>query len=168
MTVQRAVAQLSAAVEELWTAVGELVLIVCEDQPEREGLAVADQLVESVSEIQGVVADARTRLAAQGTTPEVTALPEIAAALHEASVRYWRDVRGHEPVAQLRAAARTRGGGWPAWRRSVEQSAARCVDPFDSVAVAVDAGWQEICQLAAAIPGPRQTPSAPDPYRRLP
>lgn len=158
MTVQGAVGRLAAAVEELWAAVCELMLTVAEDQPRGEGLAVSDQLVETVSELQGDVAAARTGLAgAQAVV--VAGLPQVAVHLHRVSSRYWRDVRGHEPVAQLRAATRQRGGEWTAWRRSVEQSAARLADPLESVADALDAGWQELCQLAGPAPGPWHTPS---------
>jgi hypothetical protein len=168
MTVERAVAQLSGAVEDLWAAVGELALIVMEDQPSGDGLAVADQLVETVSELQGSVAATRTLLAACTPGTAIAALPEVVAHLHTASDRYWRDLRSHAPVAQLRASSRQRGGAWPFWRRSVEHSTERCAEPFDSVAAAVDAIWQEICQLAVMTPGEWHVPSAPDPYRRIP
>jgi hypothetical protein len=172
VTVDRAVAQLTAAVEDLWAAVSELALIVMEDQPhDDDGLAVADQLVETVSELQGSVAAARAQLAACTTDDgrtTITALPQVSAHLRAASDRYWRDLRGHAPVAHLRAGSRQRGGAWPSWRSSVEQSTARCAEPFDAVAAAVDAGWQEICQLALTPPGTWHSPSAPDPYRRIP
>jgi hypothetical protein len=166
-----AVAQLSAAVEELWAAVAELALIVMEDQPCEDGLAVADQLVETVSEVQGSVAAARAHLAActtGGDAATLTALPQVTGHLRAAGDRYWRDLRGHATVAHLRAGTRQLGGAWPAWRLSVEQSAERCAEPFDSVAAAVDAGWLEICQLALRNPGSSYSPSGPDPNRRIP
>jgi hypothetical protein len=164
-----AVGQLAAAVEDLWAAVTELALIVMEDQPDCDGLAVADQLVESVSELQGSVAAARALLGAYASEESaITALPQVTGHLRVASDRYWRDLRGHSPVAHLRAGARQRGGDWPSWRQSVEQSTARCAEPFDAVATAVEAGWQEICQLAMRAPGTWHSPSAPDPYRRIP
>jgi hypothetical protein len=169
VTVDSAVAQLSAAVEELWTAVTELALIVMEDQPCEDGLAVADQLVETVSELQGSVAAARAHIAActaGGEVTTLTTLPQVTVQLRAASDRYWRDLRGHPTVAHLRAGSRQRGGEWPSWRHSVEQSTARCAEPFDSVATAVEAGWQEICQLALRTPGTWHSPSAPDPNRR--
>jgi hypothetical protein len=169
VTVDRAVDQLAVAVEDLWAAVTELALIVMEDQPTGDGLAVADQLVESVSEVQGSVAAARAQLAAS-THGEaaITAMPQVTVDLRAASDRYWRDLRGHATVAHLRAGSRQRGGEWPSWRSSVEQSTARCAEPFDAVAAAVEAGWQEICRLALQAPGTGHIPSAPDPYRRTP
>lgn len=152
--VQAAVGRLAAAVDRLWDAVGELTLIVLEDQPEAEGLAVTDQLVETVSELQGAVAEARARLAvgsARGL-PAVTEIAPAVVALRAAALRYWRDVRGHEAVAALRAGTRQRGGEWPAWRRSVELSALRCAEPVDDVAAALDACWLEISRLAAHPP----------------
>jgi hypothetical protein len=172
VTVHGAVGQLSAAVDALWDAVTELTIIVNEDQPCGDGLAVADQLVESVSELQGAVAEARAHLATAGRAapaPEALAtLPLVVGHLQQATTRYWRDVRDHQRVTQLRAATRRRGGEWPGWRHSVESSAARCADPLDSVADALEAGWQELCQLAAMAPRPWQHTSAPDPHRRIP
>jgi hypothetical protein len=169
VTVDRAIRELAVAVEELWAAVTELALIVMEDQPHGDGLAVADQLVETVSELQGSVAAARAQLAESASVESaITALPQVAVQLRAASDRYWRDLRGHPTVAHLRAGSRQRGGEWPSWRQSVEQSAARCAEPFDSVATAVEAGWQEICELALRTSGTWHSPSAPDPYRRIP
>jgi hypothetical protein len=180
MSVDRAVGQLSAAVEELWSAVGELVLIVLEDQPQGEGLAVGDDLVETVSELQGAVAAARAGLAAGppgAGLADLHTLPEVAMQLRSATARYWRDVRAHEPVAQLRAGTRTRGGEWPSWRRSVEQSAARCAEPFEAVSAALDASWHELCRLAGAgtpdgshssSPGTPPSPFPAPPTRRIP
>jgi hypothetical protein len=192
VTVLGVVERLSTAVEDLWSAVCELMLTVASDQPRGPGLAVTDHWVETVSELQGDVAAARAQLAAMlpttmlpttmlpttmlpttgltaaAATPVVATLPDVVVHLHRAGSRYWRDIRGHEPVAQLRAGTRQRGGEWTVWRRSVEQSAARLVEPLESVADAVDAGWQELCQLATTPPGPWQNPSSADPYRRIP
>lgn len=156
VAVQEVVGRLAAAVDGLWGAVCELALVVLEDQPEAEGLAVTDQLVETVSEVQGAVAEARLRLAVCSSPdrPAVAELAPAVAALRSASVRYWRDVRGHEAVAALRAGTRQRGGEWLAWRRSAELSALRCAEPMDDVAAALDACWQEVCRLAADAPGP--------------
>ena len=49
--VQEAVSRLAVAVDQLWSAVGELTLIVLEDQPEVEGLAVTDQLVKGAQDV---------------------------------------------------------------------------------------------------------------------
>jgi hypothetical protein len=162
VAVQEVVGRLSAAVDQLWGAICELALVVLEDQPEAEGLAVTDQLVETVSEVQGAVAEARLRLAVCAS-PDLLAVAELApavAALRSAAVRYWRDVRGHEAVAALRAGTRQRGGGWPAWRRSAEVSALRCAEPMDAVAAALDACWREVCRLAADASGPERHPGA--------
>jgi hypothetical protein len=157
VAVQEVVGRLSAAVDQLWGAICELALVVLEDQPEAEGLAVTDQLVETVSEVQGAVAEARARLAVGSSRglPAVTELAPAVAALRAAVVRYWRDVRGHEAVAALRAGTRLRGGEWPAWRRSAELSALRCAEPMDDVAAALDACWHEVCRLAANPPDHR-------------
>jgi hypothetical protein len=158
VTVQDAIGRLSAAVDELWAALGELVLIVLEDQPEDDGLAVTDQLVETVSELQGAVAEARSRLATGDESPSdrslLAELPAVATLLGAADARYWRDVRGHEAVVNMRAGTRVRGGDWPAWRRTVELSAMRCAEPLDAVRSALDDCWQQVCRLVAGTPDP--------------
>jgi hypothetical protein len=175
VTVEHAVVRLSAAVEELWSAVGEMALIVIADQPTDqpdfngppEGLAAADELLETVSEIQGAIAAARDQLVAGPEAVGPMELARVATQLQGAHHRYWRDVRAHQPVALLRASTRRRGGKWPSWRISVEQSAARCAEPFESVAAALDLGWQEISSLAASAPYPRTSPADAHPSRRI-
>lgn len=149
MTLQDARTRLAVAVEDLWDAVGELVLITVEDQPGEGSLAAADALVEQVSELQGEVAAARQALAdAEGTGAW---LPRSADAIDAASWRYWQRIRAHEPVSRLRIATRRRGDPWPAWQRTTEQSAQRCEEALASVAHAVRACWIESLPSAPAI-----------------
>ena len=63
MTRQRAHAELGSAIDELWAAVCELVLIALEDAPSPSDLAVVDDLVNSVSGLQGDVVVWRDLLA---------------------------------------------------------------------------------------------------------
>jgi len=150
MTLQSARAQLELAVERTWSAIGELVLITLEDQPTAGSLAVADALAEQISEIQGDLAGVRSELADR--TDLVEALPAVMAGLDDAALRYWQRVRAHGPTAQLRDATRRLGGSWPGWRRSVEQSAQRCEQPFTQTAAALQVCCQEICELVRSTP----------------
>lgn len=157
MTIRTARAELERAVEEAWSAVGELVLIALEDQPAEGSLAAADDLAEQVSEIQGYLAEVRSALDRAGPSVDVTGdlpgvLPAVIAGLDGAVTRYWTRVRVHQPVAQLRAATVRLGGAWPDWWRSVEQTAARCEAPFARTAAAVQLCCQEICDLARPTP----------------
>jgi hypothetical protein len=145
VTLPAAASRLTASVDELWRSVSELVLTVHEDRPAGSDLAAVDELSERVSELQGEVAAARTLL--RPGEPLVPALPDIAAHLDAAQRRYWRDMRGYAAVAVLRGTSRRHGGGLPAWRGAVEASAARCEEPFAMTATALNACWQEICQL---------------------
>jgi hypothetical protein len=148
MTLQDARARLIVAVEELWDAVGELVLITVEDQPAHGSLAAADALIEQVSELQGEVAEARQVLSdADQPGPW---LPRTTRAVDAATWRYWQRLRAHDPVARLRAATRRLGEPWPSWQRTTEQSAQRCEEPLASVVHAVRACWIET--LASAPP----------------
>ena len=57
-------------------------------------------------------------------------LCDIELLLREASLIYWRDLRAHGPVSQLRGPTRRRGGAWPSWWSGVEQSLERCEEPL--------------------------------------
>jgi hypothetical protein len=150
MTMQSARAQLELAVEEAWSAIGELVLIALQDQPTAGSLAVADAVAEQISEIQGDLDGARFALADRADLVDV--LPAVMAGLDQAALRYWQRVRAHGPTAQLRDATRRLSGPWPSWRRSVEQSAHRCEQPFAQTAAALQVCCQEICELVRSTP----------------
>jgi hypothetical protein len=172
MTLQIATAELHQAVEKLWDALSELVLICFEDQPDSSGLAGADQLAEQISEVQADVAAAR-ELCVQRDRAVAEWLAPADQHLRQAGVRFWRDVQAAVPVNRLQAATRRAGGQWPAWHRSVLQSAERLNGPLDEVAAAMNTCWQDACQLlmtdqAAHAGGISLGPSAaPDQTRRI-
>lgn len=161
MTIQSAKAELAMAVEDAWAAVAELVLITLEDQPEEGALAAVDDLTEQVVELQGELAAVRSALRARATAET---LPAVQAGLDAVVWRYWRRVRAHGPIAQLRAATRRLGGSWPDWQHGVEQTALRCEDPFGVAAAASRAWCREVCQLLIPVGGPAGPP--PDQLRR--
>ncbi len=142
MTRQRARAELTGAIDDLWSAVCELVLIALEDAPQPADLAVADDLVDSVSGLQGDVAACRALLTPGSPPLSAPVLGQLQHQLAGASFRYWRAIRAYEPVAQLRRAARSRGGEWTAWFASVQESAARCEAPL----WACHAAWKELAE----------------------
>jgi hypothetical protein len=157
MTLQNARARLTVAVEELWDAVGELVLITVEDQPGQGSLAAADAFAEQVSELQGGVAEARQALS---EADELGLwLPRAADAIAAATWRYWQEIRAHRPVMQLRAATRRLGGPWPSWQLTAEQSAQRCEGPLASVVDAARACWVETIPTPA--PSLHSVPAGP-------
>jgi hypothetical protein len=159
MTQQRARADLIAAVDDLWAAVGELVLIALEDAPSPSDLVVVDDLVDTVSGLQGDVAACR----------DLAMLAELQHQLTGASLRYWRGIRAYEPTAQLRSAVRRRGGEWTAWLGSVQESAVRCEAPLRAAESACHAAWAE---LTEAQQPPHRDPETPlnrsDDIRRTP
>jgi hypothetical protein len=146
MTRQRAHAELAGAVGDLWSAVGELVLITLEDAPRPADLAVVDDLVDQVSGLQGDVAACRGLLAPGPQALSAAALAQLQHLLAGAARRYWRGLRAYEPTAQLRRAARARGGEWTAWLRSVQESAVRCEEPLQAAEDACFAGWTELTE----------------------
>ena len=146
MTRQRAHAELASAVGDLWAAVSELVLIALEDTPQPADLAVVDDLVDSVSGLQGDVAACRDLLA---PGPAGLTGPAMAVLQHQlagATARYWARIRAYEAVAELRRAARSRQGDWPSWVTSVQRSAARCEDPLRAAETACHAAWAELLE----------------------
>jgi hypothetical protein len=144
MTLPAVHAQLTVAVERLWEAVSELVLIVHEDRPNDADLAAVDDLGERVSELQGDVAAARALLRDDDLL--VPRLPEVAAHLDAALLRYWRDLRSYPAVSALHRAVRRQGGELPVWGATVAASVARCEEPLDVIVATLNTCWQEICQ----------------------
>ncbi len=165
MTRQRARAELVGAVDALWSAVCELVLIALEDAPRPSDLAVVDDLVDSVSGLQGDVAACRDLLTPGSPAVSAASLAQLQHQVAEASYRYWRAIRAYEPVAQLRRAARSRGGEWTAWLASVQESAARCEAPLWATEAACHAAWSELVEapygLQAAGPQAPATEGLP-------
>jgi hypothetical protein len=143
MTLRLAQEQLMSSVEELWSVVGDLVIIAMEDQPSPPTPAAFDDLVNDVSEIQAGVATARATLRAD-VDRFGPALPSVAAHLDDARTRYWRVIRAYEPTAARHLAARRAGGQWPTWLDTVEKSANACEGPFDAASAAVHLCWQEV------------------------
>jgi hypothetical protein len=147
MTQQRARADLIAAVDDMWSAVCEFVLIALEDAPTPSDLAVVDDFVDSVSALQGDVAACRELLSPDSPALSVPMLADLQHQLAETSLRYWHDIRAYEPTAQLRSAARKRGGEWTAWFGSVQESATRCAAPLQAAEAACHLAWGELAEL---------------------
>jgi hypothetical protein len=169
VTLQGAQAALATAVEELWSAVTELTVIAQEDRPLSDGLAVADDLAEQASELQGEVAAVRNAVRTNGADLTFARLPEVQAELDAAARRYWQRIRAYDSVANLRRAVLRRGAEWTAWQRSVDQSARRCAEPLAASVAALNTCWQEVCQLltVAAASHPAGPPPS-DEHRRMP
>jgi len=166
MTLRLAQAELSSAVERLWSVVGDLVLITLEDQPEGEAPAAFDDLVNEVSEIQASVAAARTTMRAGDDEALGYRLAETGAQLDVARTRYWRSFRSYEAGVVHHLAARRAARQWPGWWDSVERSASACEGPFEDATAAMHACWREVCQLvvhtqASYQPADRQHRNSP-------
>lgn len=150
MTMELSIHRFRAAVDQLWSAMGELAIIALEDQPESPALAAADHLAEEVSELQGELACARTLLS--GKDGRVSSgLPEVFVLLAQFDRRLDRGVRSHEAVERLAAAASRAGREWPAWHRSVLDSADRLDAPRDDVTIALADCLREVCVRPHAL-----------------
>ena len=155
MTVDDSRTALRGAVRELWTAVAELVLSTNDDQPEESDLASAEHVAQLAVEIQARLAEALARFASgplASTDDALRELYHVERLLREASLIYWRDLRAHGPVSQLRGSTRRRRGAWPSWWSGVEQSLARCEEPLVAAGQAVSTAWHELM-----IPPPTET-----------
>jgi hypothetical protein len=150
MTVDDTREALHRAVRDLWLAVAELVLNTNDDQPDESDLAAAEHVAQLTVEIQGRLAEALAGFAAGSPASAADAqreLCDVERLLREASLLYWRDLRAHGSVAQLRGSTRRRGGAWPSWWSGVEQSLERCEEPFVAAGRAVGAAWRELLTL---------------------
>ena len=147
MTVDDSRAALQRAVRDLWNAVAELVLSTNDDQPEEGDLAAAEQVAQLAVEIQARLAEALAGFAGGPLASSEDALRELfdlERLLREASLIYWRDLRAHGPVSQLRGSTRRRGGAWPSWWSGVEQSLERCEEPLVAAGQAVGGVCREL------------------------
>ncbi|WP_344114834.1 hypothetical protein [Kribbella alba] len=147
MTVDDSRAALQVALRDLWLAVAELVLNTNDDQPEESDLASAEHVAQLAVEIQGRLAEALARF--DGSPPAsveeaMRELCDVERLVREAGLIYWRDLRAHGPVSQLRGSTRRRGGAWPSWWSGVEQSLERCEEPLVAAGQAVGAAWHEL------------------------
>ena len=147
MTVDDSRAALHRAVRDLWNAVAELVLSTNDDQPEESDLAAAEQVAQLAVEIQARLAEALAGFAGGPLASSEDALRELfdlERLLRQASLIYWRDLRAHGPVSQLRGSTRRRGGAWPSWWSGVEQSLERCEEPLVAAGQAVGGVRREL------------------------
>lgn len=166
MSMTSALTDLGTALQTLTEAVDELVVTVHEDRPTGSDVAVVDHLVETVSEVQGAVARARTATREAAPVELARLLPDVDESVDEAVVRYWCDLRAHRPSGHLRRTASERGREWQAWQASVERAQDRCSEPLAAARLAVRRGWQEIGELVSLRllpdPGPPAAPESAD------
>jgi hypothetical protein len=147
VTVDESRAALHRAVWDLWTTVTELVLSTNDDQPEESDLAAAEHVAQLAVEIQARLADALNAFTGGAPANAEDALRELfdlERLLREASLIYWQDLRAHGPASRLRGSTRRRGGAWPSWWSSVEQSLERCEEPLIAAGEAVSTAWHEL------------------------
>jgi hypothetical protein len=149
MSLAEAEREIAATLDELWFVVCELVVTVHEDRPVGSDLAVVDDLAERVSELQGGVNEARELAQRVDPVTRPQQLDGIASVLARTETYFWRELRAHTPVAHLRAAARSRGPEWQAWRRSVEEATSRCEEPLENAGKAVRHAWHEVGELVS-------------------
>jgi hypothetical protein len=147
VTVDDSRAALHRAVRNLWNAVAELVLSTNDDQPEESDLAAAEHVAQLAVEIQARLAEALAGFAGgphASTEGALRELFDLERLLRDASLIYWRDLRAHGPVSQLRGSTRRRGGAWPSWWSGVEQSLERCEEPLVAAGQAVSTTWHQL------------------------
>ena len=161
MSLGTAQNNLRETVASLGSSVAELMMTVLEDRPPDSELAVVDHLTELVSELQAAIVDADCELASVAD-PRVLPerMPAVDRAVAAAHLRYWRDLRSHQAVAELRRSARGRGQEWRTWQVSVEESERRCEEPLSRAQAAVSAAWQEVAELLCLY---LPTPASPRP-----
>lgn len=151
MSLTTALGDLRSGTDELRHSIAELAMIVDLDRPSASATdeaAVIGALSEYVTELQASIESVGDTLAGLGESralPQV--LPEIDSALAAASLRYWRQLRAHEPTAELRRTARHRGKEWLRWLQSVETSEFRCEGALLDLQTTMQSSWREVADL---------------------
>lgn len=164
MSLGTALSDLRVAEAILRDAVQELVMTVHEDRPRGSEIAAIDHLAEVVSEFQGSVMQAGQELDSIGNARGLPArLPAVDAALNAAQARYWRDLRAHAPVTELRLVSRGRGEEWRTWQISLELTQLRCEVPLVRAAETVRLAWREVGELLVLhLPAIAHSPDSRD------
>jgi hypothetical protein len=148
MSMTTALDELRTANTALQQTIAELMMTALEDRPRGSEIAAVDDLVETISELQASAAQAGAELELIIDSRELpAAMPRVGAAIADCALRYWRDLRAHGAVSQLRATARGRGTEWATWQRSLEDSELRCEAPLLRSAQSVQLAWREIGEL---------------------
>jgi hypothetical protein len=148
MSLGTALHDLRVAQVDLRQAVLELTMTVHEDRPLHSGVALIDNFAEVVSEFQGGVAAVGDALAAiPGSRQLPASMAAIDASVADSTMRYWRDLRAHDPLARLRLTVLDRGTEWRTWESSVEESLKRCEQPILVMSGTVQAAWCEVAEL---------------------
>ena len=160
MSLKIALDELRSSTSNLQDAVSELVMTVHEDQPLRDQAAVIDHLAEVVLELQASVAEAAREIRDIDDVRQLPAqLPAVDASIAATSLCYWRDLRSHGPLAELRRTTRRRGVEWSTWQSSLEQSQLRCEEPLMRSTASVRAAWQEVGELLSLYLPSTSTPA---------
>ena len=170
MSLSTALSDLQISQTLLRDAVQELVMTVLEDRPRGSEVAAIDHLAEVVSEFQGSVMGAGQELV---SISDARGLPlrlaDLDAALAAAQTRYWRDLRSHGPVTELRLVSRGRGEEWRTWQISLEQTLLRCEVPLLRAGEAVRHAWREVGELLDLyLPTADSPHDQPDPVHAQP
>lgn len=170
MSLTTALDDMRSANAALSGAVAELAMTVLEDRPIASEVAVVDNLGELVSELQASVVEAHEELQRVTDVRQLPVrLPQIDLSVAAFSTRYWRDLRAHAPLAELRATARGRGIEWRTWQRSVEQSQLRCEPHLYRAVASVRAAWREVGELLSLyLPGAESPPVSDPTESQLP
>lgn len=132
----------------------ELRVTLAEDRPRGHDLALVDRRMDAVDDLVGLgeqavdAADDARRAAARPVDP-----PGIGRALvlfqesHRAlAARLWRDVSSFDRVAEVRRAARDRGGEWLLWATTVEAALRACVPAVHQADEALVACWRGLIE----------------------
>jgi hypothetical protein len=150
MTISLAVQELRDSTARLSEAVTELVMIAHEDRPPGSETAAVDHFAEQVSELQSSVVTVGRELAGiDGPVVLAMRMPAVDAAVADASLRYWRDLRAYDATAAMRGAARRGGSDWRSWQVSIEQSQQRCEQPLIDTVAGARAVWLELAELVS-------------------
>ncbi|TWP51830.1 hypothetical protein FKR81_13335 [Lentzea tibetensis] len=141
MSVRTEVPLLREAVARLHDSWRELIVTVTEDRPAGCGLAVADDVSDTISDGLSWL-DSALRTLDSGPCPEN--VYRAAVELEALRRRYEERMRSYLAVSDLLTGIRGHGPEWRGWAGSVISSGARCAEPMQAVCDALMRCWREI------------------------
>ena len=158
MTLEASFQVLAIRFEALCDAVSSLQITAGEDKPLTGGVALVDQVGNTVEDLRGCLeeADAAARQGRQA----VAHPPDLQSARHslvvcqqqfnDFSYRLTSDLLSYELLAELAAFGSERGGEWLAWSNALKEALESCRQPAFDVNQALFVCWQEIAERAGA------------------
>ena len=156
MTLEASFQVLTVKFQALCDAVSSLQLTAGEDKPLTGGVALVDQVSNTVEDLVASLdeAHAAARQARQAVAHPVDlqttrhSIVRCQQNFNDLSYRLTSDLLSYELVAELATFGSERGGEWLAWSSALKEAIDSCRQPAFDVNQALFVCWQEIAERA--------------------